>query len=42
MHEIDHADFVHTYADIEQTLNSHYADYHAREHQQVALFVIAA
>ena len=32
MHLVDNADFVHTFADIVQTLNRHYADYHTRVH----------
>ena len=29
---MEYADFVHTFADIVQTLNRHYADYHTRVH----------
>ncbi len=32
MHKMNNADFVHIFADIMQTLNRHYADYHTRVH----------
>ena len=41
MHNMNHADFVHTYADIMQTLNRHYADYHTRVHLEHFSVVIS-
>ena len=41
MHNMIHADFVHTYADIMQTLNRHYADYHTRVHLEHFSVVIS-
>jgi hypothetical protein len=41
MHEINHADFVHTHVDIEQTLKRHFADYTAREYLAHFSFVIS-
>jgi hypothetical protein len=41
MHEINHADFVHIYADIEQILNRRYADHHKLEYLAHFSFVIS-
>ena len=41
IHNRNHADFVHTYADIMQTLNRHYAHYHTRVHREHFSVVIS-